>query len=482
MISAGLTLLTKASAYIPIHSHREGVESFFSDTFGNGTCVADCFMPFELSDSRPFKTLDFGDSGFTASITSSHQLLQLTAPDRHCSLVFVRGDYPDSPESILARAQRRDQKGTFGLDVQLNDEDEKGAQWVSELTPAQGLINFRWPCTQFRWIRQTPSVGGSTTREKSVVCTMCSFVKDGTLYQISRLVPERQIQAPPVSMSNTEMNTPAGAEAEHTLPVAGIKLGGIMRFGCPRTASSNRRSPTSTSTCTSIPRVSSATPPPFLDQYACHPEDGDTDYTWSASSFRHRKRVALRLWVNRVPSKLGLAFPDYRDRPAPRELAPRGWSDVFPLLIRQKIPLALDTPTVIVASFSVVEDDGEWSPTEEPLPPIADAEVQLYLGAAHSSLSAPARLWSSLIGPATPNGSQFEMNVIARSVESVLGVTSLPVGSATTRDVHVQQDHQAGDTSNAATSTHARGIALLKNIMTPQTVDLESVLYVLHFP
>jgi hypothetical protein len=73
----------------------------------------DCYIALDVS--RPFKSLDFGIDGYTASVTSKYELLQLTAPDDECGIVFVRGDFPDSAESILGRTQRRNQKGTWGL-------------------------------------------------------------------------------------------------------------------------------------------------------------------------------------------------------------------------------------------------------------------------------------------------------------------------------------------------------------------------------
>src|SRR5579859_1171052 len=87
-----------------------------------------CYMT--LGTTSPFKSLDFGKEGCTASVTSWHELLQLTAPDLECGIVFVRGDFPDSAESILARAQRRNQKGTWGLEIKI----QKDTGYVLEVT------------------------------------------------------------------------------------------------------------------------------------------------------------------------------------------------------------------------------------------------------------------------------------------------------------------------------------------------------------
>lgn len=50
-----------------------------------------------IDTQRPSKSYDFGDNGYTASVTTWHELLQATAPSRDHGVVFVRGDFPDSP-------------------------------------------------------------------------------------------------------------------------------------------------------------------------------------------------------------------------------------------------------------------------------------------------------------------------------------------------------------------------------------------------
>src|SRR5947207_15172671 len=99
-----------------------------------------CYMLLDVS--MPCKSLDFGKDGCTGSVTTWHELLQLTAPDDECGVVFVRGDFPDSAESILARAQRRNQKATWGLGIKISENTD----YVVERTPAQGMVNLRWPC------------------------------------------------------------------------------------------------------------------------------------------------------------------------------------------------------------------------------------------------------------------------------------------------------------------------------------------------
>jgi len=116
-------------------------------------------MALRLSTPTPFKTLDFGHNGYTASLSAWHELLQFTVPDHQQGILFIRGDFPNSAESILARAQRRNEKGTWGMEMIIKDDDK----YVLEETPAQGMINLRWPCTRFNIVKPDAFDGSSTT-------------------------------------------------------------------------------------------------------------------------------------------------------------------------------------------------------------------------------------------------------------------------------------------------------------------------------
>jgi len=168
-----------------------------------------------------------------------------------------------------------------------------------------------------------------------------------------------------------------------------------------------------------------------------------------------------------------------------------------------------------VASFALVDRDNPVN--KDPTKVIHYEEVQRYLGVADSTGLAPYRLWSAMLesssGPDT-----FELNTIGRAVEVVMGVASLPVPHGLRRaktlpSANLDTGHDAGlpaeslgsainlaleaanrlDTADATqtvagdnestTSTQSNGhgspspgVARLKNIVTPQIVDLESML------
>src|SRR3569833_595890 len=233
-------------------------------------------MALDVANSTPSKSLDFGADGYTGSVSTWHELLQLTCPDPECGVVFVRGEFPDNPDSILARAQRHNEKGTIGLGLRIPD----GAKWAFEPTAAQGLVNLRWPCTRFNCVQSSELLGSDVFAS----CTICSFVKDGTTYQIMRVMPSR------LTTSSPSVDTQApGRNWEPK--TAEVVLGGVMRFGCCRSAAyrtgaHSRRAPV---------------PEPFYDKYVVRTAgaEGPGGYMVACESTIHEKRLEMRLWIDR---------------------------------------------------------------------------------------------------------------------------------------------------------------------------------------
>lgn len=175
-----------------------------------------CFTTCEVSN--PSKSSDFGANGYTASLTDWHELLQLTAPDEKCGIVFVRGDFPTLPAAILARAQRRDDtgsKGTFGTQVQrakIHSDLELGER------RAQGWVNFRWPYTQYELLRKDDK-----WNEHTGTCDEISFVRDGTVFQLLRIIWGH-------GSSLSEYSDSVDDQENQTVR---LKAGGLVQFGCP---------------------------------------------------------------------------------------------------------------------------------------------------------------------------------------------------------------------------------------------------------
>jgi len=419
-----------------------------------------------LDVQRPMKTLDFGTEGTTASVTTWHELLQLTDPDPYCGIVYVRGDFPDNAESVLARAQRRNQKGAFGLELSFPSDDV-----TLELSEAQGMINLRWPCTRFNVVRKGDELlFGSVT---AATYTVCSFVKNHTLYQISR------IAAPARSSSISDGN-------KISKPVVcKFTIGGCMRVGC---AASNGAGLAGNST-------------PAKDNYTVvRPEvTRGKDNLLAFTSERHEKRVELRLWINgqqmdlqrREAKNDRISTPDDNGHPD-------YVNEIIDLAASIELGLPDASPIVLIVAISVISSHSAID--DDPKPAIASAEVEQFLGADNASISAPYRLWTNALDlPAE----SFELNAIGRSVEQIIGVSSVPFHGlcvdnnnpsgcpnfpALTRDsasksTNTLLSRASGSSTNGSKSDRihnfqstGKGIALVQNIMTPQLVDLGSAL------
>ena len=162
------------------------------------------------------KTSDFGDKGYTASLTDWHELLQLTAPDPVCGLIYTRGDFPGTAESILARAQNRDDgggKGTFG--IQLLPDPSLEYQLAERI--ALGLIHYRWPHLQY--------VVYSKQEDFLAWFEICSFVYQRAVYQVAHIALSPEVDA-------ETQTTQAGIDLRPRSKTFRFRVGGKMSFGC----------------------------------------------------------------------------------------------------------------------------------------------------------------------------------------------------------------------------------------------------------
>src|SRR6186713_980221 len=172
----------------------------------------------EFHDEAAAKSFDFGDEGYTASLTDWHELLQLTAPSPHCGIAYVRGDFPHTPDAILARVQNRGQpgsKGTFGIQLLQDSGSDSEPEFQLVGVVAYGLINYRWPHIQYKLSCKAFENGYYET---------CSFVHDSVVYQVARLKTGE-------TRSSSESTDP-NPQTPHGRRVAKFKVGGRICFGC----------------------------------------------------------------------------------------------------------------------------------------------------------------------------------------------------------------------------------------------------------
>ena len=408
------------------------------------TFLENCYMPVDCQ--RPSKSYDFGENGHTGSITTWHELLQLTAPDDRHGVVYVRGDFPDNTNSILARAQRRNPTGTFGLGVYVDKQLEPGqVPTVLEQTSAHGLINMRWPCTRLNYVQNDEH------RQPVIVAdyTACSFVKDRIVYQVVHISPRG-----PSSPGSIK-------DGARPLPLVNIKvnIGGLIRFGSAECLFAD-----------------DLTHWPLYDTYSPQrPEDDHCPYyTLACQSERLMRRLEMRLWINREPINLREATIEYDSNNRlkyPRSGTGGTHNDDI-VALRAEVPAGIaQSPINIIAAFSLVpaDQDVHFGKT----PAITNWEVRDHLGVSPSSLSAPYRLWS-YITHEPPGLEAQQLNAIGRCTEAILGVSVVPVPIPRSQDA--LRERESLSVVREPRSSKSPAIALIKNIMSAQVVDFENAL------
>jgi hypothetical protein len=349
--------------------------------------------------------VDFGAEGTTASLTDWHELLQITSPDQACGIVYVRGEFPDNPESVLSRSQRRDDrgnKGTFGLQILPPPLDKGLSIDRSNSSPlergdriAHGLVNFRWPYSQYHLRAQTSC--GEKEYEDVGTCEEISWVKDGTLFQALRL-----------KLTHSLMNAPIK-----------LKLGGKVHFGCP---CSNR--------------------PVMMDEERKASDSLTLNLAGGAKqaslfSSQYQKQLEMQLFIDGNGQEL--------QEPTERNMS---WCYC------QDISLEIGQPKTIVATFRLedyVPPTSEQSGNKPRHSRAAFENAESDLGIAFNSIEMTDRLWTACVPPNYSGTQAREFCALARCVEQIMGVTSVPLSSEF-------------------------GTALVYNIMTAQYVDLQSTL------
>lgn len=374
-----------------------------------------------LDWDQPAKTSDFGSDGYTGSVTDWHELLQLTAPDEQCGLVFARGKFPDDPEAILARAQNFNRKDTWGLqllldaEVKTRNDCDQSPNYRLGNAKAQGFINHRWPYMKFALEREGHYEG---------TCEICSFVKDGQVYQIHRFFPGEPLRKRssvqsgrneigskpedaiisdlPQRAANSAVSASRGAS-----PIK-FRVGGEIRFGC---------------SCTNGDETWHG------DDYKVdHIDAGDG---LSCSSERYQKSLDMRLFVNGSKHKIG-----NRLKPEPRSLhsyssvgshiredRPEWNMQSAQMGVFNEVSLEYDNPTIIIVNFAL---RSLKSASREP-DCLSGQEIREYLGSSESSTAASKRLWDSCKSKNDGSINFPDITAIARTVEVILSVYSVPV-------------------------------------------------------
>ncbi|KAK0100648.1 hypothetical protein ONS95_007101 [Cadophora gregata] len=333
-----------------------------------------CFTTYEVS--KPAKSSDFGSGGYTASVTDWHELLQLTAPDETCGIVFVRGHFPNTPDAILSRSQRRDDsgnKGTFG--TRLNTTGDESDLELGERL-AQGWINLRWPYTKYELRNKHDNVLDLSSGSYEQI----SFIRDGVLIQVIRLKWGHE-------SSLSDYDTTDGLEKKKVR----VKIGGVVQFGCP---CSNRG-------------------PPDPDSF--HLSSG---IGLACVSERYKKTLEMHLFIDGIRQDIStpLHGPDHDDISG---------SEVDASSVHE-IELRFGEPVINVSTCSLRDIGTSSSGLEVSI----FTKLEDYLGISNTSIRMTDRLWTALCSANYEASEAVDVCVIGRGVEQILGVSSVPLEGA----------------------------------------------------
>jgi hypothetical protein len=447
--------------------------------------TAQCYTTCDWAN--PAKSTDFGSNGYTASLTDWHELLQLTAPDPFCGIVFIRGSFPDGPDAILARAQRRGDagsKGTFGAQLMPESEFELGER------RAQGLANFRWPYMQYDLKRK--SVKPGTEEVQSGTYELISFIKDGTLFQITRIKLGRLSDISTSDRANENRSTmihtsrPLGNEPHSGLASSpsqelkngyiDIRLGGTVRFGCP---------------------CSNASPPDIDVEDIFNVGSSNDNLQLNCSSHRYLKRLEMQFFNNGQPVEMVVPLeastspiPGYGDDNF-HAVDVRGTLKIgkdVDMSVLQRINLSSKEPTILICSYSIRNS----SDSVAPINISSLIGIDNYLGIASHSLEMTDRLWAACLTTNYDANEAEEICAIAKCAEQIICVSSVPVSSGSenepsrseaegsitpkSRERPEGTGRQASKASKSSDMDQNIGIALVHNIIAAQYVDLQSTL------
>lgn len=411
--------------------------------------------------SRAGKTVDFGKDGFTASVSDWHYLLQITAPHPSSGLVYARGDYPDRSSSILARAQDQDGRGSWGFRISHTSEI------MTEDCIGQGLLNYRWPYMAYNLkLKQVPKMDGARdiVLDDSDLAAgtlhNCSFVKDGTVYQISVIRTSSKMVTPKKLVftlgGQVRFSLCGDKEAYKATssPVSDI-IEPLNNTRISATSPSNTYDARSTKTNSVIFNSEDI----LYDLRAFNLSEGQVMTATCRSSrydnvrldmqaFMNSKRMTIRKSMQEDGTSLstrenlicsnGEIEASEAENRLVKSTSEKG-VEQRPSSAKGKLDLTSDQQTitlgpgqkevVIIASYSLSGSCIKHEGLEKEVP--SSDEIQTYLGVREQSPQCTAKLWTEAYNADygfEEDGSteDSEIHAIARCVERIIAVSSIP--------------------------------------------------------
>lgn len=338
----------------------------------------------------------------------------------------MRGQFPNTPGAILARAQRRDDtgsKGTFGTRIQqaeLDTDLELGER------RAQGWVNFRWPYTQYELKRKDGLWDEHTGTYEEI-----SFVRGGTVFQIARIKWGH-------GSSLSDYSESLDSQEKQTLR---FRTGGIIQFGCPCSNGG----------------------PPDLDTFTLDSANGKRTGL-DCTSQRYQKRLSMQLFINGAPQNIRIPLHGLDGEEI------RGTE--LDTSAMHRIELSVGDPTYIVSTYTLQNADDERS-----LLDVASfVGLDDHLGISNTSVNMTDRLWTALCSTNYEASEALEFCVVGRCVEQILCVAAVPFQSPARSEASSTGEDFSSETKSKDLDEPFE-TALLCNIVSPQYVDVQSALY-----
>lgn len=322
-------------------------------------------------------TFELGDNGYTACLSSDFDLLQLTAPNPDgCGLVFARGNFPDEPQSILARAQRPG----FGFGMRIPEKVQY--RWNESLQSKErrdrklsGYLNYRWPVL----METLKDATGSTIAETLTAW----YIKDGTLFQVTKIS--------------------ARSSRKQEIVEVPYRLGDRMRFGC---------------CCTGCP---TSTDMRFHKSYRHTASLSHGKTLLMAEDKDLKTRTYMQWFIDAEPQEIELK---------------NAKTDFGSVHVGSNGVIKLRSEPVIVVHMMSLRCSAEKYEVFQRAPPSMD-EVEAELGITAGS-ACWGKIWRSDLGSTEVQGNlfptecsnlethQLKLDIIARTVEYLISVASVP--------------------------------------------------------
>lgn len=307
---------------------------------------------------------------------------------------------------------------------------------------------------------------------------MISFVKDGSVFQVIRIKPGKlitplggeDIDRYPSAHSRTSSTSPDTSnmsslepkpqgdaynksdivgftgQNKHASEAVRFKIGGRVQFGC----------------------VCSNGGPSYRTKHSLSSPSEDAGMYCSNSYYE--KRLDFELFVDGESERLRPALSGQRGKDCFADISSKS----------RIIPLSSEKPTILVCVYSLREEPSE-SNTGIASTWISSPDMEQFLGIEHRSVDMTDRLWAACVLPNYDVDEADEVCAVARNVEEILCVSSVPI-SRQTKQVRngcsTPSPEGASSQQQVAplASTPHYAVALIRNIMTSQYVDLQSSL------